>query len=155
MRLCVFAVGLCLAECCGPEPPVWPHRFVVTQRRVPDDGSGNATVTTFYDYEAGANLIQDAPDANMTDVLWDLELNNHHSYYFHPARRTCYKIHFPVGILRPDWLSNSTFLGPKTVLGRQVLAPPPPLLSLSPLIHPAPRNCPRPPGTRLDQGGFR
>ena len=119
---------------------MWPHRFVVTQRRVPDDGSGNATVTTFYDYEAGANLIQDAPDANMTDVLWDLELNNHHSYYFHPARRTCYKIHFPVGILRPDWLSNSTFLGPKTVLGRQVLAPPPPPPTLS-----LPPYTPRPP----------
>ena len=31
MRLCVFALGLiCLADSCGPEPPVWPHRFVVT-----------------------------------------------------------------------------------------------------------------------------
>jgi len=32
--------------------------------------------TRYYDYKAGANLILITPDANISDVLWDLELNN-------------------------------------------------------------------------------
>ena len=30
----------------------------------------------YYDYKAGANLILITPDANISDVLWDLELND-------------------------------------------------------------------------------
>ena len=39
-------LGLPLAalSVCGPAPPVWPARFVLAQRKVPDDRSGNSTV---------------------------------------------------------------------------------------------------------------
>lgn len=71
----------------------------------------NATTVTFYDYPRGANLIHISPDSNNSDVLWDLELDSHQSYYFTPTRKTCFPMQFPVGILRPDWLANATFLG--------------------------------------------
>lgn len=59
------------------------------------------------------------PDANASDTLHDLELGTGHSYYFRPhgAPPTCKQIKMPVGILRPDWLANATYLGPRTVNG--------------------------------------
>ena len=59
---------------CGPAPPVWPSRFVLTQKKIPDDGSGNSSVVTYYDSVRGANLLIITPDWNRTDVLWDLEV---------------------------------------------------------------------------------
>ena len=109
----MFAVAVAVTAACGPEPPIWPARFAITQRKIPDDMSGNATTVTWYDSVRGANLITITPDANKSDVLWDLELNTKHSYYFTPARRTCTEINFPVGILARDWLRNATFLGVK------------------------------------------
>jgi len=63
-------------------PPTWPAQFVIVQRKIPDDDSGNATTTTYYDWKRQANLIVITPDSNETDVLWDLELGSHHSFYF-------------------------------------------------------------------------
>uniref|UniRef100_A0A7S0NMP4 Uncharacterized protein n=1 Tax=Calcidiscus leptoporus TaxID=127549 RepID=A0A7S0NMP4_9EUKA len=102
-----------LAAACAVRPPVWPTQFVLVQRRVPDANAsvGLATTVTYYDYRAGANLILITPDTNASDVLWDLELDSGHSFYFTPARRTCSPMRFPVGILRPDWLANATLLG--------------------------------------------
>eukprot|EP00316_Scyphosphaera_apsteinii_P017690 CAMPEP_0119319928 /NCGR_PEP_ID=MMETSP1333-20130426/50847_1 /TAXON_ID=418940 /ORGANISM="Scyphosphaera apsteinii, Strain RCC1455" /LENGTH=194 /DNA_ID=CAMNT_0007326483 /DNA_START=89 /DNA_END=673 /DNA_ORIENTATION=+ len=106
---------------CGPhQPPLWPERFVLVQRKYPDDPAmGNETTITFYDWLAGANLIKITPDSNHSDVLWDLELNTRHSFYFRPARNSCQSIDFPVGILRPDWLNNATYLGRVIHNGRE------------------------------------
>ena len=108
---------------CGPTPPVWPEAFMIVQRKVVDPGTQqeNATVVTWYDYKHGANLLQISPDSNNSDVLWDLELDSKQSYYHTPSRKTCMPMKFPVGILRPDWLSNATFLGTKSLGGRQTL----------------------------------
>ena len=38
-----------------------------------------------------------------------------------PSTNSCTPMSFPVGILRPDWLSNATFLGRSTRNGRPVL----------------------------------
>jgi len=43
-------------------------------------------------------------------------------YYFTPTTQTCQHIRFPVGVLRPDWLANATFLGETKILGKYVLA---------------------------------
>ena len=108
----MFVATLFALGACGPEPPVWPARFRLAQRRIPDDPTaGNASTVTYYDSIAGANLILITPDANKSDVLWDLELNTKKSFYFTPARRTCQRMSFPVGILRPDWLANASYLG--------------------------------------------
>merc|ERR1712151_792099 len=81
-----------------------------------------ANVTTYYDWERQANLIIDSPDiARAEGALWDLELGNRHSYYFHPTVRKCKFIGFPVGVLRQDWLANATFLGSSWRAGRPVL----------------------------------
>jgi len=101
-------------------PPTWPLAFTLVQRRIPDEVAQVhlATTVTYYDYQAGANLIVITPDANVSDVLWDLELNSHHSFYYVPARQSCHAMDFPVGILRPDWLANATSLGSRVVNGR-------------------------------------
>jgi hypothetical protein len=104
-----------------PTPPIWPNSLITTQRRIPDMDSkvGPAITVTYYDYNFGANLIQIYPDDDddmneNNNVLWDLELNSGHSYYFTPSKQTCTPIKFSVGILRPDFLQdNDTIpLGP-------------------------------------------
>ena len=107
--------SLALVGACGPDPPTWPSRFKLTQKRIPEAGSpigpGNATTVTYYDSIRGANLILIRPDSNMSDILHDLELDSKQSYYFTPARRTCTPMTFPVGILTRSWLHNATYLG--------------------------------------------
>lgn len=104
---------------------------MIVQRKLPGEpadpaGAGQAgpgeTLVTWYDFQRGANLIQISPDANNSDVTWDLELDNHHSYYYQPARRHCMEIDMPVGILRPDWLLGAEFLGTRVVNGQQTVA---------------------------------
>jgi hypothetical protein len=71
-----------LSACPVDRPPTWPRQFVLVQRKIPDAGSasGNATTVTYYDWDAGANLIVITPDADESDVLVDLELTSGHSY---------------------------------------------------------------------------
>ena len=117
-----FSSSSSSTNCTAAQPPVWPTTFTLVQRRIPDDPTaGNATTVTYYDFEHGANLIQITSDDDPAAVLWDLELNSHHSYYFTPSERSCQKMRFPVGILRPDWLANATFLGKSVRNGRPVL----------------------------------
>lgn len=105
-------------SCWNRSPPFWPRSMVVTQKRVPDSDSrvGPATTITYYDYERGGNLILVIPDSNderkKKGVLWDLELNSGHSYYFYPSEKSCKAVDMPVGILRPEWLEGATPLGP-------------------------------------------
>ena len=109
-------------NCSSGVPPVWPPRFTLVQRKIPDNASlGMSTTVTYYDWARGANLIVITPDADPSAVLFDLELNSRHSYYFTPSTQACTPMSFPVGILRPDWLSNATFLGHSIRNGRPVL----------------------------------
>ena len=117
----LFAAASAAGHCSTDAPPVWPPRFTLVQRRIPDNLTlGNATTVTYYDWERGANLLVITPDADPSAVLWDLELNDRHSFYFYPNSRACTPMSFPVGILRPDWLSNATALGASTRNGRRV-----------------------------------
>ena len=70
-------------DCRSGIPPVWPHRFTLVQRKIPDNASlGLSTTVTYYDWERGTNLIVITPDVDPSAVLFDLELNSRHSYYF-------------------------------------------------------------------------
>lgn len=102
------------SPCSDKSPPVWPHAFVIAQLRVPDIDSrvSPSTTITYYDYDQGGNLIQDYSEAPGKSVLWDLELNNEHSYYFYPSEQSCKSVNMPVGLLRPNWLEGATPLGP-------------------------------------------
>jgi len=106
---------------CERGPPVWPEQLFLVQRKIPDDDSGNSTVITYYDWKRQANLIIITPDSNHTDILWDLELGNHHSYFFRPLKEQCKSMDFPVGILLPNWLVNATCLGEVTMNGRRTI----------------------------------
>eukprot|EP00630_Chrysocystis_fragilis_P007097 CAMPEP_0197388362 /NCGR_PEP_ID=MMETSP1165-20131217/1036_1 /TAXON_ID=284809 /ORGANISM="Chrysocystis fragilis, Strain CCMP3189" /LENGTH=183 /DNA_ID=CAMNT_0042913709 /DNA_START=25 /DNA_END=576 /DNA_ORIENTATION=- len=122
IRLGAAVAVVAAATCPNTTPPVWPDRFVLVQRRIPDDqSSGNATTVTYYDWPNQANLIVITEDRNESNVLWDLELGTGRSYYYYPLSRECTPMKFPVGILRRDWLANATFLGEQLFLGKQVL----------------------------------
>mmetsp|Transcript_55490 Transcript_55490/g.119776 ORF Transcript_55490/g.119776 Transcript_55490/m.119776 type:complete len:207 (-) Transcript_55490:81-701(-) len=112
------------ADCSAEKPPTWPVRFRAEQRRVPTSDpnceANCSNVTTYYDWERQANLIIDQPDFGKDGPLWDLELGNHSSYYVHPLKETCMYMHFQVGILRPDWLQNATYMGKSTIQGVSV-----------------------------------
>ena len=117
------------ASLCGSDAPVWPERFMLVQRKVVDPGAEggpnvNATTVTHYDWQRQVNLIQISPDGNNSDVLHDLELGSGKSFYYTPTRRACMRVNFTVGILRPDWLANATYLGLKrpAAIGRRVRA---------------------------------
>ena len=110
------------SDCSSGLPPVWPPRFTIVQRKIPDNASlGMSTTVTYYDWARGANLIVITPDADPSAVLFDLELNSRRSFYYTPSTNSCTPMSFPVGILRPDWLANATFLGRSTRNGRPVL----------------------------------
>lgn len=49
------------------------------------------------------------------DPLYDVEWNNGTSFYFDSA--TCRTEHFPVGVLRPDWLVDCVYLGRESTGG--------------------------------------
>ena len=66
-------------------------------------------------------MIVITTDGEEADELWDLELDSGHSFYFSPHAASCAPMRFDVGILRPDWLSNATSLGARTVNGRECL----------------------------------
>ena len=132
-RLAVFAFAsmaiAAAASLCGSNPPLWPEQFMLVQRKVVDPGAEggpnvNATTVTHYDWQRQVNLIQISPDGNNSDVLHDLELGTGKSFYFTPTRRACTPVNFSVGILRPDWLSNATYLGVvrPAAIGRPVRA---------------------------------
>jgi hypothetical protein len=110
---------------CERGPPVWPEQLFLVQHRIPDDDSGNSTIATYYDWKRQANLIIINPDSNQgnkdADIIWDLELSNHHSYFFNPLKKTCKTMDFPVGILKPNWLVNATCLGEVVMNGRRTI----------------------------------
>ena len=45
-------------NCSSGVPPVWPPRFTLVQRKIPDNASlGMSTTVTYYDWARGANLM--------------------------------------------------------------------------------------------------
>ncbi|KAK9803515.1 hypothetical protein WJX73_001134 [Symbiochloris irregularis] len=94
------------------DPPVWPKQFHATFfQTVP--GPKLSLLDLWYDIEAGSNLnlIQD----QLGPTLWDLEWTNGTSYYFDREADTCKVVKFPVGMLPPDWLKGSAYLGKENV----------------------------------------
>ena len=120
-------------ECSDRPPPTWPSRLVVVQRCVPDTNSSmrSATSVTYYDSEAGANLIQitydedeeppkeGAESAGSSPVLWDLELNDG-SYYFYPGENRDHDASIYLS------LSRSLYILIKRSRLSMLSAPPPP-----------------------------
>ncbi|XP_050898949.1 uncharacterized protein At4g14100 [Lathyrus oleraceus] len=92
-----------------PIPAPWPEQFhsVLFINR-----SGILQKTDlWYDWPKGRNfnIIQYQQGV----LKYDLEWNNGTSFIYtlDPFNRTCKKLHFDVGILRPNWLQGANYLG--------------------------------------------
>ncbi|XP_065873782.1 uncharacterized protein At4g14100-like [Euphorbia lathyris] len=98
-----------------PTPHPWPHQF--HSILFMNNTAGNLQVVDlWYDWPKGRNfnIIQN----QLGKLLYDLEWNNGTSYiYTLDSNQECKVLHFPVGILRPNWLQNATYLGQKKVDG--------------------------------------
>lgn len=91
-----------------PSPKTWPEQF--NAQLFQHKGGKSLSVTDlWYDWPNGRNfnIIQH----QLSYKLYDLEWNNGTSYYFNLGAKTCKTLLFEVGILRPDWLVHSHYLG--------------------------------------------
>ncbi|XP_058731906.1 uncharacterized protein At4g14100-like [Vicia villosa] len=108
--LCLFLfLHLSTSTTETPIPAPWPEQFhsVLFINR-----SGNLQKTDlWYDWPNGRNfnIIQYQQGV----LKYDLEWNNGTSFIYtlDPFNHTCKKLHFDVGILRPNWLEGANYLG--------------------------------------------
>jgi hypothetical protein len=96
------------------KPTSWPSVFHATMKQ--NRSNHLSLVDLFYDWPAGLNLnIIKSLDEER--ILYDIEWNNHTSYYVDRAKRSCKTIIFPVGILCPTWLEGAEYVGDENVNG--------------------------------------
>lgn len=102
------------SESTDPTPAPWPLQFHAIMFM---NNSGTLQkVDLWYDWPNGRNfnIIQN----QLGKLTYDLEWDNGTSYiYTLDSNKECRVIHFPVGILRPDWLDGAEYLGQKYVDG--------------------------------------
>ncbi|XP_078432484.1 uncharacterized protein At4g14100-like [Wolffia australiana] len=106
--LLVFTRAICKGE--DPIPKPWPEQFhamlyvnlTTTGKLQIDD--------LWYDLPNGRNF--NILQGQLSEVLYDLEWDNGTSFYYTLGDGgTCRRVSFPVGLLRPDFLSDATYLG--------------------------------------------
>lgn len=114
LALLVGTPGVLSGQIEPVNPPPWPEQLRV--RAVTTSPQGALSVDTiYYDWPGNRNIIRIQSQGNASD-LYDLELGTGQEYYYTPATSSCTPMTFPVGILRPDWLANATYLDSTTVL---------------------------------------
>ncbi|CAI9113766.1 OLC1v1014435C1 [Oldenlandia corymbosa var. corymbosa] len=107
--------SLVTAKSTDPVPAPWPEQFHSVLFMNNSKGALQK-VDLWYDWPNGRNfnIIQN----QLGKLLYDLEWDNGTSYiYTLDSDQECKVLHFPVGILRPNWLDGATYLGRKTVDG--------------------------------------
>ena len=80
------------------------------------NNSGSLQVTDlWYDWPNGRNfnIIQ----KQLGSKLYDLEWNNGASFYYYLDKNECKRLHFELGILKPNWLEGAKYLGMEYVDG--------------------------------------
>lgn len=98
-----------------PSPAAWPLQF---HSIIFMNSSGTLhKVDLWYDWPNGRNfnIIQD----QLGKLTYDLEWDNGTSYIYTVggSNEGCRVLHFPVGILRPNWLEGATYLGQQKIDG--------------------------------------
>ncbi|PHU24137.1 hypothetical protein BC332_09244 [Capsicum chinense] len=92
-----------------PIPAPWPEQF--HSILFMNNTKGNLQIVDlWYDFPNGRNfnIIQN----QLGKKLYDLEWDNHTSFYYTlDANKECRVMHFPVGLLRPNWLQDGKYLG--------------------------------------------
>nr|XP_027126441.1 uncharacterized protein At4g14100-like [Coffea arabica] len=107
--------SLIASESTDPIPVPWPEQFH-SILFVNNSKGSLQKVDLWYDWPGGRNfnIIQ----YQLGKLLYDLEWDNGTSYiYTLDSNKECRVLHFPVGILRPNWLDGATYLGQKYMDG--------------------------------------
>ncbi|KAE8668212.1 RING/U-box superfamily protein isoform 1 [Hibiscus syriacus] len=97
-----------------PTPTPWPLQF--HSILVMNYSGILQVIDLWYDWPNGRNfnIIQH----QLGNVLHDLEWNNGTSFWYTlDSSRTCSSTQLEVGILRPNWLNEATYLGQRSVDG--------------------------------------
>ncbi|KAL3687199.1 hypothetical protein R1sor_013508 [Riccia sorocarpa] len=111
---CFILTSTCSAG--DPVPKPWPLQFHARIYENSTDNQGtkeNAIIDLYYDWVNGRNynIIQ----KQLSQTVWDLEWGNGTSFYFDLEAKSCRRVTFPIGILRPDFLSDAQYLGVRTL----------------------------------------
>ncbi|KAJ4837605.1 hypothetical protein Tsubulata_039294 [Turnera subulata] len=108
-------LSLTASETPDPTPATWPLQF--HSILFANNSGGNLQkVDLWYDWPNGRNfnIIQN----QLGKLTYDLEWDNGTSHiYTLDSNQECRVLHFPVGILRPNWLEGATYLGQQEVDG--------------------------------------
>ncbi|KAL2629219.1 hypothetical protein R1flu_013905 [Riccia fluitans] len=108
---CLLLASTCRAG--DPVPKPWPLQFHALLFENYTSTGKLSVVDLWYDSVNGRNynIIQ----KQLGQKLWDLEWNNGTSFYFDLEHKTCKRVTFPVGILRPNFLSDAHYVGVQTL----------------------------------------
>ncbi|GKV45527.1 hypothetical protein SLEP1_g52599 [Rubroshorea leprosula] len=110
-----FHLSAVASKSADPSPVPWPPQF--HSILFMNNSKGNLQkVDLWYDWNNGRNfnIIQN----QLGKLTYDLEWDNGTSYvYTLDSNRECRTVHFPVGILRPNWLDGANYLGQQHVDG--------------------------------------
>jgi len=115
LRLGLYILVLLVAASAkaDPVPKPWPLQF---HSRMYQNRTGKLSlIDLWYDFPNGRNL--NLIQKQLGPVTHDVEYTNGTSYYYDLEAGTCREISFPVGILRPDWLSGATYVGVEEIDG--------------------------------------
>ncbi|KAL1559033.1 hypothetical protein AAHA92_09422 [Salvia divinorum] len=115
--LCLCLSLLSLAAASQPQlpsPSPWPLQF--HSILFINSSSGLQVTDLWYDWPNGRNfnIIQH----QLGKKVYDLEWNNGTSFYYTlDANKECKSVHFPVGILRPNFLDGANYAGQERIDG--------------------------------------
>ncbi|CAK7336858.1 unnamed protein product [Dovyalis caffra] len=118
LLIVIFACAPCFSSVASksddPTPAPWPHQF--HSILFMNNNGTLQVVDLWYDWTNGRNfnIIQN----QLGKLLYDLEWDNGTSYiYTLDSNQECRVLHFPVGVLRPNWLEGANYLGQQEVDG--------------------------------------
>ncbi|KAM7480223.1 hypothetical protein LguiA_028436 [Lonicera macranthoides] len=113
ISLVLFASIACNASKSPPPDPTptsWPPQFHSILFINNSNSGVLQKADLWYDWPNGRNfnIIQH----QLGKLVYDLEWNNGTSYYYTlDSNKECKVLHFPVGILTPNWLDGAKYLG--------------------------------------------
>lgn len=111
--MCLLVLLVAAPAKADPTPKPWPLQF---HSQMYQNRTGKLSIIDlWYDYPNGRNL--NLIQKQLGSLTYDVEHNNGTSYYFDLEAGTCRTMSFPVGILRPDWLSEATYVGVEEIDG--------------------------------------
>lgn len=113
LEFCILVLLLAASAKADPIPKPWPLQF---HSQMYQNRTGKLSIVDlWYDFPNGRNL--NLIQKQLGSVTHDVEYTNGTSYYYDLEAGTCKKVSFSVGILRPDWLSDATFVGVEEIDG--------------------------------------